>query len=240
MPGLWWRYFRECGNYDAWRWVSLTSLTPPSPAVEVQTPLNVEVKAAPAEVKTEPDHAEQQWYKEGNAEPVEGYDDADYDEEVKADEPDDEEGNVEPVYRSPSPITPDGIEEGKVEPVNRRPAPAPRGPPPKKRRTGPALFGPGGPAFGADTEGRPEEKPRNYYGCDFENPSQRLSRIRISRGKTEPRSWVKIAKVCKFWYEYCCTNGDFCTYAHARDELGKYIRCAPRSPLPSTRRRRRR
>ena len=242
----------------------MTSLAPPSPAdpPSLTPPPPIEVKTEPpAEGKTEDaESAEQQWHQDGNAEPVEGFDDADYSEDKADEETDDEEGNVEPGYRPPSPITPDGIEEGnsKVDPITpdgieegkvepeeaphpkRRPAPeeAPQ-PRPKRRRTGPELWGPGGPAFGTDATGRPEVKPPNYYGFDFEPPSQRLSRIRIDRGN-EPRSWVKIAKVCKFWYEYCCTNGNFCTYAHARDELGKYIRCAPRSPLPSTRRRRRR
>ena len=134
-----------------------------------------------------------------------------------------EEEEEEEEEPPPSPSTGD---EGNPEPA------------PKRRRLaadGSSL------SFGEDAAGRPELKPLNYFGSQFEEPSVRLGhQLIVSRPPDgSRRDWVKIAKVCSFWCEDRCTNDNACTFAHARDELGKcMIRCVPRSPLPSTRRRR--
>ena len=176
--------------------VTEPSLTPPPP---------INVIEPPAEGKTkDAESAEQQWYRDSNAEPLEGFDDADYSEDKPDsdyDPFDDEEGKEEPGYRPPSPITPDGIEDGnsKIDPITPdgieckvEPPPSPsRGdegnpePAPKRRRF--AADG-GSLSFGEDAAGRPELKPLNYFGWLFEKPSVRLGRrLIVSRPRVSPR-----------------------------------------------------
>ena len=259
--GIWWRNPGD-SNYNAWQWIPLRSLAPPEeamtePPVNVKTKPPVEVKTEPpVEVKTEPTNSEQQWYRDANASAEE---EPNWERSPSAEE----ETEAEPDWIAEgkiSPITPDsdGIEDatgevtlskedGKnideeskvVESVTRkRPAPdesVTRKRPTLKRRDGPNLWGgEDGPSFAEKGGILPEDRVENYYGYDFEMPSVRQDRIQINRSKAKARTWVKIAVVCKFWYECRCQKENSCTYAHARDELGKYIKFHRRSPLPSS------
>ena len=79
--------------------------------------------------------------------------------------------------------------------------------------------GKAGPSGGHTFEGLPESAPHGHYGSKFEQTS-----VRVAQLLDQPRgesAW-RITQVCKDATGNC-KHGAKCSFAHSRDELGKFM-----------------